>query len=204
MKFQAKLADGQTLTVNKAFWTGKTNVSLGKTKLGTRAWNSKQAISITLNDGSVHSLVVRNDWLDPMPFLLFDDKDLLADKRLKKWQTVVVCLPAGLIILTAGGAIPALIAVGLVYLNFFIARREGMEDVPKWLIIGATPFVGLAVILSFQQAINTALNKPKADEALKRKQYRDAQWVQNGWKEDWNKRTKPATQVESEVEQGGR
>jgi hypothetical protein len=145
MQFTKKLPDGQTVIIRKAFWTGKTEVRLDNGIIGTMGLAREQSFPFKYKDGTGHTLKIKHHLLDPMPFVFLDGHDVFASQRFNKLQTAIICLPALLVLKL--GAVPALIGVGSVYLNFFVARRQSWDTRLRWLSIGIVPVIGLAVVL---------------------------------------------------------
>lgn len=155
MRFKVRLPDEQVLQIEKSFWMGKLKLRLGKTLIGTtKSYFSKEPIKLTLKDGSQHELLVKNHWLDPAPLVFLDGQELNTEFKLKKWETAIIAIPALLVVFAGGGAVPALIAISSVYLNFFIAREKSIAAPIRWTLIGIVSLCGFAIIVLFAVWLN--------------------------------------------------
>lgn len=147
MQFNFNLTLGQKLVVNKAFWTGKTEVLLDNVIQGTmKGFGRQETFRIKYKDDSEHSLLIKHPILDPMPMVVLDGNDLTAAERFSPLQTALICAPILLILQL--GAIPALLGTGSVYLNFFIARQPSLTPPVRWAAIGLVPVLGLIIVSS--------------------------------------------------------
>lgn len=164
MRFEARLSDFQKVIVEKGFWTGKTEVRLDNVIIGKFFGNSKEPLIFKFKDGSDGSLEVKHEILDPMPQLLFNGRDLLASERFPPAQTAIICLPALLILQL--GAIPAVVGIGSVYLNYFVARNSKLRPPIRWTVIGSVPVVGFIVLAAFSSLVwgDVESKKPRSQK----------------------------------------
>lgn len=158
MQWSLTLRDGQKLIVNKEFWTGKTEVRLDNRIVGKMGMVREQTFPLAMKDEKEHSLTVKHCLLDPIPQLLLDGRDLMSSERFNKWQTAILCLPALLVVQL--GAIPALIGVGGVYLNFFIARQKDWVPPLRWTAIGLVPVIGFVITAGVSALVWGGVDKP--------------------------------------------
>lgn len=168
MQWSVTVPDGQKLTIDKEFWTGKIELRRGNAIFGKMGMVRQQTFPITMKDGTEHSLTVKHCWLDPVPLVLLGGKDLLSALRFSKLQTAFICLPA--VLMLKLGAIPALIAVGCIYFNFFIARQGNLAMPLRWAVISIVPVIGLVAILY----INDLVWGPQAGLKHKGKHHQQA------------------------------
>lgn len=162
MRWSVTLQDGQKLIIDKGFWTGKIELRLGNAIIGRMGMKREQAFQIKTKDGTEQPLTVKHCWLDPIPQILLGGKDLMAPQRFNKWQTAILSIPALLVILCRGGAVPAIVGIGGVYLNFFIARQEHVPAPLRWTAIGIVPVVGLVFLLVVSDLVWSTQSKEKS------------------------------------------
>jgi hypothetical protein len=180
MKFDLQLADGQTLTIEKSPWFGTGKASIGQTLIGKFTWRGKSPLRLKFNDGSEHTLVVKNHLLDPVPTPIIDGTEHPLARKLEKWETAVVCVPALLILF--GGALPAGVGLGGTYLNFYVLRNQKIPAPLRWSLIGAVPIIGFIVLALISAVIYGSTHQDAASTA-----------------QGWNSQTRPAADVERQV-----
>lgn len=153
MKFKFQIADGEILTLDRNIWTGQVNVLLGSKALGK--WNNfkKDPISVPLRNGGDAKLTLKIGWFDPAPRAFVDGSEVQYARQLKKWEQAVACIPLGLAL--SGGAIPVVVALVCVYVNYWLMRNNDMEPPVRWTLVGFTPVIGLGVLLLLSTALFT-------------------------------------------------
>jgi hypothetical protein len=161
MQFTKKLPDGQNLIINKAFWTGKTEVRLDNGILGEMKFKREQNFKFKYKDGTEHSLTIKQPFFDPMPLVLLDGNDIFASERFDQIQTAIICLP--LLLVLKLGAIPAAIGCGSVYLNFFIARQNAWKKPLRWTAISVVPVIGAGVVFMVHGLVWGTQTQEKSD-----------------------------------------
>lgn len=160
MRFEALLPAGRRVVVEKNFWTTQTEIRLDNVVIGRSLGNSKEPVKFKSRNGKEHSLMVKHEVLDPMPRLLLDGTDLFASERFGALQTAIICVPVLLILQL--GAIPALIGVGSVYVNYFVARRDNLPMTARWAVIAVVPVIGFVAITALSTLVWGGENSKKS------------------------------------------
>jgi len=99
---------------------------------------------IVMNDGITKKIQLKFSFIDPVPKVIYDEKEILLDRKLKWYEYALGGIPALLIF--AGGAIGAAIGVIASFFNMKIIRSE-MSMIIKSILVLINSGVALGIFL---------------------------------------------------------
>ncbi len=139
--------EGREIEITCPLWFGRVNVTADG---GTveRTVEKDAPYQITDSEGGLHKVVVRAHFLDPVPAVYVDGKNVLLARKLHRVESFFAVLPVGMFI---GRGLLAVLLGYLVISSNFKILRSNWHSTLKWVVIYALSLSAFFVFRLIEQ-----------------------------------------------------
>lgn len=127
-KLEHEILKNEDVEITCPLWFGKVLVTQ-KGELVERLPEAHFPFKVQGDDGAPHKLLVRAHFLDPIPKVQLDGKEILLARRLHRVETIFAVLPAGMFL--GHGLFAVLLGYFVISTNFKILRSN-WHGTLKW------------------------------------------------------------------------